>query len=132
MSPTPQRVFRMAGWFKIVSAIAAILLAIAGGYYMVFDRSWYHHIVGAALMIFGVSGFVDTMVSRIILDADSMQIVSLVRRRTHARSEFESATVDGGHVCLNRRSGGWLILPGTGSNALSMRNTIDAWIKRAN
>jgi hypothetical protein len=120
----------MAGWFKVVSAIAAILMAMAGGYYMVFDRSWYHHIVGAALTLFGISGFVDTMMSRIIVDEHSIQIVSLVRRRTYARSEFESAKVDGGQVCLKRRDGGWLILPGTGSNALSMRNTIDAWIKK--
>ena len=120
----------MAGWFKIVSAIAAILMTMAGGYYMIFDRAWYHHIVGAAVMLFGISGFVDTMVSRIIVDDDSIQIVSLVRRRMYARSEFESAKVDGGHVCLKRRNGGWLILPGTGSNALSMRNTIDAWIKK--
>jgi hypothetical protein len=32
---------------------------------------------------------------------------------------------------LKRREGGWLILPGTGHNALSIRNTIHTWIKRA-
>ncbi|HEX4913193.1 MAG TPA: hypothetical protein VFV51_04505, partial [Vicinamibacterales bacterium] len=66
----------------------------------------------------------------IVLTGHDIQVISLVRKRVYPRAEFESAKVDGGAVCLKRRDGGWLILPGTGVNALSVRNTIDAWIKK--
>ena len=66
--------------------------------------------------------------AKIVLDADTMHIVSLMRRRSFPRSDFVSAQVDGGAVVLKRREGGWVILPGTGLNAQSVRNTIHAWV----
>ena len=56
-------------------------------------------------------------------------MISLVRKRTYRRADFESAKVDGGAVVLKKRAGGWLMLPDTGANALSVRNTVHAWIK---
>jgi len=123
-------VFRMTGAFKIASAIAALLMCLAGGYLAMSSRGPRLAVAGVALACFGAAGFVDALISRIVLDQETIRVVSLARRRTYARAEFESAKVDGGAVCLKRKSGGWLVLPSTGANSLSVRNTIDAWIKK--
>lgn len=124
------RVIRTAGGFKILSAIAALVMCAAGGYFIVAGSSTRLFAVGVALVVLGIGGFVDTLISRIILDDDTLRIVSIARRQTHARGDFESAKVDGGQVVLMRRDGGWLKLPDTGANALSVRNSIDAWLKK--
>ena len=129
MTTTLPRVFRTTGTLKIVSAIAMVLMGVAGGYLALFDASNLYRAVGAGLALFGVAGFIDVLISRIVLEEHTIHIVSLVRRRSYARREFESAKVDGGAVALKKRSGGWLLLPDTGANALAVRNTIHAWIK---
>ena len=62
-----------------------------------------------------------------------MHVVSLMRRRSFPRSEFAYAPRwMAGRVVLKRKEGGWRDLcRGTGQNALSVRNTIHAWITRA-
>ena len=130
MSNEVPRVFRMAGWFKIVSAIATLLFLAAGGYYLLRGPSTLYRAGGAVLALFGVAGFFDTLISRIVLDDDEIRLISLVRTRRYPRSDFESAKVDGGAVVLKRRGGGWLVLPATGQNSMSVRNTVHAWIKR--
>jgi hypothetical protein len=123
------RVFRTATWYRILSVFATLALGSAGTFYIINGRELWQRIGGAALAAFGAVGLLDVLVSRIVLDRENIQVISLVRKRSHPRSDFESAKVDGGAVCLKKRDGGWLILPGTGQNALSVRNTIHAWIK---
>ena len=130
MSQPPERVFRTARWYRILSALAMLAFGGAGTFYIVNGSAWWQQLGGAAFVLFGVAGFIDILVSRIVLTTDDLQVISLVRKRTYPRSDFESAKVDGGSVCLKRRDGGWLILPGTGQNTLSVRNTIHAWIRR--
>ena len=119
----------MAGWVKIVSAIATLLVCACGTYYMMWGPNRWYQAVGAGLFLFGLAGFVDVLVSRVILEEDAIHVVSMFRRRSHPRADFESAKVDGGYVCLKRHDGGWLILPGTGHNSLGVRNTVHAWVK---
>jgi len=123
-------VFRMTGWFKIASAIATILLAAAGGSLFFNGDAALYRGAGVALLVFGAIGFADTLLSRMVLDDDGIEIVSLVRRTRYSRDEFESAKVDGGIVVLKRRDGGWVKLPDTGRNSLAVRNTVHAWIRR--
>lgn len=130
MTDSLPRVFRTARWYRILSVFATLALGSAGAFYIVNGRAPWQQLGGAALAAFGVAGFLDVLVSRIVLDHETIQVISLVRKRSHPRSDFDSAKVDGGAVCLKKRDGGWLILPGTGDNALSVRNTIDAWIKK--
>ena len=75
----------------------------------------------------GAAGFIDVMVSRIVLDERDSRDQPGARPPV-SRGDFESAKVDGGAVCLKRRDGGWLV-PDTGRNTLAVRNTIHAWIK---
>lgn len=124
-----RRVFRAAGWYTILAAISCILIVAAGAYFAGPAHPVLYRIGGVGAIAFGLLAFIDVLVSRIVLDDDAIRIISLVRRRAHARNDFESAKVDGGAVCLKKRDGSWLILPSTGHNALSVRNTIDAWIK---
>jgi hypothetical protein len=130
MTGSPPRVFRTATWYRIASAIAMVLFGAAGGFYIMNGTALWQRAGGAAFVVFGIAGFIDILVSRIVLDGDSIRVISLVRKRVYPRSDFESAKVDGGAVCLKRRDGGWLVLPDTGANTLGVRNTIHAWIKK--
>ena len=127
-TPLP-RVFRTAGWYKISSAVALVLMSAAGLYPFIAGQTLLYRAIGAFLLVFGVAGFIDVMVSRIVLDERELRVISLVRTRKYPRGDFESAKIDGGTVCLKRRDGGWLVLPDTGRNTLAVRNTVHAWIK---
>ena len=127
--PLP-RVFRTARWYRILSALATLAIVSGGVYYIVNGRAVWQRLGGALLVAFGVAGFLDVLVSRIVLDDKAIHVISLVRQRSYQREDFESAKVDGGAVVLKKRDGGWLALPDTGANALSVRNTIHAWIKK--
>jgi hypothetical protein len=124
------RVFPVARWIKIFSAIAMVPLVSGGVYFIVWPASWFYRLAGPFMVVFGVAGFADMMVSRIVLDDEEIRIISLVRTRRYPRSDFQSAKVSGGAVVLARQDGGWLVLPDTGLNALGMRNTVHAWINR--
>ena len=124
-----QRVFPTSGWYKVVVTISSLLIGAAGGYFLIWGTSRLHQAGGLLAVAFGIAAVVDVMLSRIVLDDDAIRIISLVRRRSYARTEFQSAKVDGGVVVLERRGGGWLKLPDTGANSLSVRNTVHAWIK---
>ena len=127
-TPLP-RVFRTARWYRIFSAIAMVLMCAAGLYPFFAGGTLWYRAVGAFLAVFSVAGFIDTLISRIVLDEHEIRVISLVRTRRYPRGDFESAKVDGGAVCLKRRAGGWLVLPDTGRNTLAVRNTIHAWLK---
>lgn len=120
----------MAKWYRILSVFAMFAIGGAGTFYILNGRAWWQRIGGIALAAFGVAGFLDVLVSRIVMDDDAIHLISLVRKRSYPRANLEAAKVDTGKVCLKKRDGGWLVLPDTGANALSVRNTIDAWIKK--
>ena len=124
------RVFRTATWYRVFSVFATLAICGAGTFYVMNGTALWQRAGGAALFAFGLGGFLDVLVSRIVLTDDDIQVISLVRKRSYPRSDFESAKVDGGSVVLLKRDGGWLILPDTGANSLSVRNTIHAWIKK--
>ena len=107
-----------------------LALGGAGTFYLMNGEVSWQRIGGAALIAFGIAGFLDVLLSRIVLDDDAIHVISLVRKRSYARSFFESAKVEGGAVVLKRVDGGWLALPSTGGNPLSERNTINAWLKK--
>ena len=124
------RVFRMATWYRVSSAFAAIAICGCGIYYVTNGAALWQRAGGAALIAFGLAAFLDVLVSRIVLTAEEIQVISLVRTRTYPRADLESAKVEGGVVVLKKRDGGWLALPSTGVNSLSVRNTLHAWIKK--
>ena len=129
MSQTLPQVFRIARWYQILSIVATLMLCAAGTYYFVSGTNIWYRAGGAAFIVFGLAAFADVLVSRIILEEEAIHVVSLVRKKSYPRADFESVTVDGGAVCLKRRDGGWLVLPATGSNVLDARDTIHAWIE---
>jgi hypothetical protein len=122
------RILRTSLWYRITATVAAALIAVAGGYYMVDGQTLLLKGAGVAGILFAVAALADAFVSRIVLDNEALQVISLVHRRTYPRAEFVSAKVDGGQVALKTRDGDWVVLPGSGANALAVRNTIHAWI----
>ena len=122
--------FRMARWYVITSAVATVLLVSAGIYGIVWASDTWSRVLGVVMAVFGAAGFADTLMSRIVLDEDEIRLVSILRTRRYPRADFESAKADGGAVALKRKDGSWLVLPSTGHNALSVRNTVHAWARR--
>lgn len=118
----------MAPW--VIAAIGAAALAFLGmsSYFFFYGDSYLLRYVGMAVAAFALAATADAVASRIVLDGETMHVISLMRRRSFPRSEFAYAKVEGGAVALKRKEGGWLILPGTGQDALSVCNTIHAWI----
>ena len=121
---------RMAPWVIGAICVAALSLLGMSSYFYFYGDSYLLRYVGMAVAAFAFAAAIDAVASRIVLDGDTLHVKSLMRHRTFPRSEFVSAQVDGGVVVLKRKEGGWVILPGTGQNALSVRNTIHAWITR--
>ena len=122
---------RMAPWVIAAICMAALSFLGMSAYFYFYGRSYLARYAGIVLAAFATAAAADTAASRIVLDDDTLHVNSLMRRRSFPRSDFVSAQVDGGAVVLKRREGGWLILPGTGQNAQSVRNTIHAWVTRA-
>ncbi len=122
----------MAPW--VIGAIGLAALSFLGmsSYFFFYGDSYLLRYAGMALAAFAMAAAADAAAAKIVLDDDTLHVVSLMRRRSFPRSEFEAAKIDGGVVVLKRKEGGWVILPGTGQNALSVRNTIHAWIVRPN
>jgi hypothetical protein len=124
------RILRTSLWYRITATIAAILIAMAGAYYVSAGHSLLLKGAGVAGLLFAAAALADAFVSRIVLDDDALHVISLVHRRTYPRRDFVLAKVDGGQVALKTRDGGWVLLPGTGAHALGVRNTVHAWIVR--
>ena len=122
----------MAPWVLGAISLAALSLVGMSSYFYFYGDSYLLRYAGMALAAFAIAAAADAAAAKIVLDDDTLHVVSLMRRRSFPRSEFEAAKIDGGVVVLKRREGGWVILPGTGQNALSVRNTIHAWIVRPN
>jgi hypothetical protein len=121
---------RMARWFMITSTIASLLMISAGSYFTLWAPSIWYRAAGPLMVLFGLASFADAMLSRIVLDEEEIRLISLVRTRRYPRSDFESVRTDAGAVALKRKDGGWVVLPSTGHNALSVRNTVHAWVRR--
>jgi hypothetical protein len=120
----------MAPW--VIGAIALAALSFLGmsSYFFFYGDSYLLRYVGMAAAAFALAATADAIASRIVLDGETMYVISLMHRRSFPRSEFAYAKVEGGAVALKRKEGGWVILPGTGQDALSVRNTVHAWITR--
>ena len=100
-------------------------------YFYFYGDSYLLRYLGMVVAAFALAAAADALASKIVLDGDTMHVNSLMRRRSFPRSEFVSAQVDQGVVVLKRREGGWLIMPGTGQDTLSVRNTLHAWVTQA-
>jgi len=122
---------RMAPWVIAAICMAALSFLGMSAYFYFYGSSYLMRYMGMALAAFAIAAAADAAASRIVLEDETLHVNSLMRRRSFPRSDFVSAQVDGGAVVLKRREGGWVILPGTGQDAQSVRNTIHAWVTRA-
>lgn len=128
MRPTT---IRMAPWVIAAIALAALSFLGMSSYFFFYGDSYLLRYAGMVVTAFALAATADAIASRIVLDGETLHVISLMRRRSFPRSEFTYAKVEGGAVVLKRKEGGWVILPGTGQDALSVSNTIHAWITRA-
>lgn len=122
---------RMAPWVLAAVCAAAVAFLAMSSYFYFYGESYLLRYAGMALAAFAIAAAADAIASRIVLDGETMHVNSLMRRRVFPRSDFVAAQVSSGTVVLKRKAGGWLIMPGTGHDALSVCDTLDAWIKRS-
>lgn len=121
---------RMAPWVVTAICAAAAAFLAMSSYFYFYGTSYLLRYAGMAMAAFAMAAAADAVASRIVLDRDTLHVNSLMRRRAFPRSDFVAAQLSGGTVVLKRKAGGWLIMPGTGHNALAVRNTLDAWLKQ--
>jgi hypothetical protein len=121
-------VIKLAPWVIGAMCLAAVSLLGMSWYFFFYGTSYVMRYAGMAIAAFAIAAAADAIASKIILDGDTMHIVSLMRRRSFPRSEFVSAQVNRGAVVLKRKEGGWVILPGTGRAPLAVRDTLQTWL----
>lgn len=122
---------RMAPWVIAALAVAALSFLGVSSYFFFYGDSYVLRYFGMVVAAFALAATADAIASRIVLDGDTLHVISLMRRRSFPRSEFSYAKVDRGAVALKRKEGGWIILPGTGRDAAAVGHAIHAWITRA-
>jgi len=120
----------MASWLK-VTFIASTVIPIVG-FVKIYKSQGFSAVAIAllAISVIGFLGIIEVFVSRIVLQADSIEIVRLFRRRSIVRSDISSVTWEKGcGVSIKLKDGHWAKLPDTGRNALAQTNTLRAWLK---
>lgn len=107
----------------VLTAVVGIRLIRGHGFLVV---------ASIGLALFSVVAFIDTLLARVVLYDDRLEIYANFRKRSYPRSMFKAVTYSkGSPVALEFSEGGWLDLPLVGSNSQSMVNTLRAWIKRS-
>jgi hypothetical protein len=129
---TAVKTFRSSRALIIMVSIAMLLfIAAALGMYVTGGLTLLG-IAGFGLAIFAVVAFVDTLLSRVSIFPEELEIYANFRLRKYPRSAFVNATwAKGCPISLQFREGGWLKLPPVGSgSAQGMVNTLRTWIKK--
>jgi hypothetical protein len=125
------RIIYVATWLRVTTIVAAVIPFIG------FIELWPSNglslgvLILLAIGVFGIIGVADALISRIILGDDSIQIISLFRKRAIPRAEIISVTWQAGYgVIVKLREGGWIKIPNTGHNIQGQANTFRAWLNR--
>jgi hypothetical protein len=127
-----RREFRAPKWIAVLLALG--LLFPLAGVFSLYPREgislW--TISMATLAVLFLIGLLDVLISRIIINEESLEVVSNFRRRQYPRAAFSSVTwAKGCSVKLILRNGGHVQIPYTVDGGLPMANTLRAWLKRA-
>jgi hypothetical protein len=108
---------------------AGPFLAVAYLSYRFSGMSWVTVTV-LVLVLIGIAGVADALTQRIELHPEHMVVVHNLRRREYPRSMFVKVQWEKGvPVSLQSTSGQWVHLPGVGSTAQGLVNTLRAWLK---
>jgi len=104
------------------SVIFAVLLGDLEGFR-------YESIALWCIAVFFAIGTLDSRTTKVVLDIDTLEIISNFRRKVIPRSELVRVVSEKGTpIALERKAGGWVKLPGTVSGLHP--NKIRAWLKR--
>jgi len=124
------RMFRAPRWAVAAAMVSAVLfLAVAYLSYRFNGLSWVT-VTLLVLVPIGIAGAVDALTQRIELHREHIVVVRNLRRREYPRRMFVKAQWGKGvPVSLQSTSGEWIHLPGVGSTAQGLVNTLRAWLK---
>jgi hypothetical protein len=125
-----RRVLRIRPWLAVV-VVAANALFLGGAASTYAESGWTLTSIGfGVLSAVGVIGILELLLSRIVLQEDSLETYGLLSRRRYSASQIRSVKWEGGSgVALELSQGGWAKLPELGYNSQSLANTLRAWLK---
>jgi hypothetical protein len=124
------RMFRAPRWVAVAAtSSAALFLAVAYLSYRSNGLSWVT-VTLLVLVPIGIAGAADALTQRIELYSEHIVVVNNLRRREYSRSMFMKVQWGKGvPVSLQSTSGQWIQLPGVGSSAQGLANTLRAWLQ---
>src|SRR5689334_12264552 len=108
---SPRVLIIVVGIAMLMFIFAAIGMYVTGGLRLL-------GLAGFGLAIFAVIAFIDTLLSRVTIFPEELEIYANFRVRRYPRSAFVNATwAKGCPISLQFREGGWLKLPPVGSGS---------------
>jgi hypothetical protein len=122
------KVIRAARWYKI-SVLAATTLFFGVACALLYTQGLSR--TAAISLLFPVAGVLavyEVFSSRVVLGDNSIDVVSLLKRRSFERSQVAAVKSEGGRVFVEVKGGGRVTLPELGRRSLSMSNSIRAWL----
>jgi len=122
--------YRISLWLLGIIAMGLVISAAGAVLFAGREGESVEAVGLAGLAILFAVGIVEGLASRVVLGAESLEVVSSFKRTTVPRAEIVRVVGEKGvPVAVQLRSGEWLKLPrlGTGPHA----NTVRAWVKRA-
>ena len=114
------------------STLVAVLLSealfLAGAVMTYRLRGWTWVSIGLALAsVMGLAAIVETLILRVRLTDDALEVTDLRGRRRYPRTEITQVEEGKGvPTSIRIGTGGWIKLPGVGS---SLGNSIRAWLR---
>jgi len=122
------KVIRAARWYKItVLVTTALFFGVTFALLYTQGLSWIAPIF-LSFPVIGILAVYEVISSRVVLDDNSIEVVSLLKRRSFQRSQVAAVKSEGGRVFLEIEGGGRVMLPELGRRSISMSNTIRAWL----
>jgi len=123
---------RIATWYKTsVVVAAAFFLGLAGTLFHTQGFSWLT-LVSFLFLIGAIMAVYEVFSARVVLGDNSLDIVSLLSKRSFDRSRITTVKAEGGCVFIKvEGDDGWVKLPDMGRGNLGVSNTIRAWLKTA-
>jgi hypothetical protein len=121
-----RRDFRAGPAMTLLVVFCALLFA-AGAVMTYRLRGWNWVSIGLGLMtVVGIGGIIETLILRVRLTDDALEVTDLRGRRRYRRSEIARVEeAKGAPTAILLAEGGWVKLPSVGS---SMGNSIRAWL----
>ncbi len=123
-SKQPAIEYRPPRWLVALAVSSFALFAALAGFFIQSSEGIHYTLASLVLTLLAALGVVEVLVSRIMLESDSVLVRSLFRSQRILFRDVEEVRLDGGRTCLRLKSGGWKKLPEWLGASMSVRHRI--------